>query len=74
MNLLDVSNILMYLQTITDHHGIRTVNLEIVYEQGHGIESGLTAMTLSEKGIDAQAMALESPDGEEFPAIVITGW
>lgn len=74
MDILEASNVLMLLQTLTDHHTIRGVNLEIAYMPEASEESAEMAEQLSAQGIVAQALFLEDPDGNEYPAIQISGW
>ncbi len=74
MDMLDASNLLVYLMPKQDHHKIRCVNLEIIYEEDAGEQSAEIAADLQSEGFDAQAIIIEDPSGQEYPSIMIQGW
>jgi len=76
INLLDASNILMYLQSVSDHHKIRAVNIEVIYEMGEEELTKSVVSHLSEQGIDSQLVYQEDPEAlsDEFPSVCISGW
>lgn len=74
MNILDASNILMLIQTKVNHHHIRAVNLEIVFEPEFSNESAKVTTDLATDGIVAHNWLLEDPEGAEYPAVIVEGW
>jgi hypothetical protein len=74
MNILDASNILMLIQTRVNHHHIRAVNIEIVFEPDFSEESAEIAQDLLADGVLAQAIMLDDPEGNEYPAFIVNGW